>query len=258
MLKDFKIEKRNTKVFIIKTKNKVIKIPYTFNSWKEIQKERVVIGEIREDIGFSPHLLEYKYIFGCPITARLSPIKEADNGLVEKYFQKAFADSEKWEKRPLRYLLDSDFFLNFVLKHIPDSYNRLVKFLDAVRIPQSSSHSDFHQKNILKKVDRLYFIDWMRYKGNSSKYFDLLDFYIYQKGKKYEPWMEAWSREYNQISDAIFGVKISKEYFLAYAAWRVSEELKKFALENALDKYKYKKYVNFINILNEKINVHLF
>ncbi len=255
MFENFKIEKRNTKVFIIKTKNKVIKIPYTFNSWEEIQKERAVIGEIREDISFSPHLLKYKYIFGCPITARLSPIKESDNGLVEKYFQKVFTDSEKWEKKPLRYLLDSDFFLDFILKYIPGSYNCLVKFLDATQIPQSSTHSDFHQKNILKKGNRLYFIDWMRYKSNSSKYFDLLDFYIYQKGKKYEPWIEAWSREYNQIPGAVFGVKISKEYFLAYAVWRVSEELKKFALENALDKYKHKKYIRFINILAEKINV---
>jgi hypothetical protein len=254
MLENFKIEKRNTKVFMIKTKNKVIKIPYALNSWKEIRKERAIIKEVQKDISFSSHLIEYKYIFGCPITARLSPIKEVDNGLVKKYFQKAFSDSERWEKKPLRYLLDLDFFLDFVPKYIPDSYNRLVKFLDSIQIPRSSAHSDFHQKNILVKNGKLYFVDWSRYKQNSSKYFDLLDFYIYQKGKKYEPWMQVWSREYNQIPDAIFGVKISKEYFLAYGVWRTVEELKKFVVENGMDKYKRKKYAVFITILAEKVS----
>jgi hypothetical protein len=255
MFKNLNIEKRNTKVFIVKTKSKVIKIPYAFNSWKEIQKERAVIGDVKKDSFFSSYLLEYKYIFGCPITARFSPIKEIKSGLIEKYFQKAFADSEKWETKPLRCLLDSDFFLDFISKHIPNVHSRLAKFLNDVGMPQSSAHNDFHQKNILVKSGKLYFVDWSRYKQNSSRYFDLLDFYVYAKGEKYEPWIEAWSREYNQIPDAIFGVKISKEYFLAYAVWRVSEELKKFALENALDKYKQKKYIRFINALAEKINV---
>lgn len=255
MFENFKIEKRNTKIFIIKTKSKVIKIPYAFNSWKEIQKERAVIKDVQKDSFFLPYLLEYKYIFSCPITARLSPIKEVNNGLIKKYFQKALSDSERWEKKHLRYLLDSDFFLDFVSKYIPDSYDCLAKFIDAVQIPRSSAHSDFHQKNILVKGDRLYFVDWSRYKQNSSRYFDLLDFYVYSRGEKYEPWMHVWEREYNQIPDAVLGIKLPKEYFLAYGIWRAAEELKKFTNENAMNKYRHEKYIRFFNILADKINV---
>ncbi|TSC92208.1 MAG: hypothetical protein CEN91_532, partial [Candidatus Berkelbacteria bacterium Licking1014_85] len=188
MFKNLKIEKRNTKVFIIKTKNKVIKIPYTPKSWKENQQEMAVIKEVQEDPHFFSYLLEYKYIFGCPITRRFSPIKESreNKRLVRKYFQKAFQDAGAWGKKPLRYLLDADFFLDFILKSVPASQYCLARFIDTNRVPQSSAHSDFHQKNILAEGDKLYFIDWSRYKRNSSRYFDLLDFYVYLKGKKYE------------------------------------------------------------------------
>lgn len=255
MFNYLKIEKRNTKIFIIKIKNKIAKIPYSFNSWKEMQKERAVIKEVQKDSVFAPRLLEYKYILGCPITARLSPIKEVNNKMIEKYFQIAFEDSEKWKNKPLKYLLDSEFFSDFVLKNLPNSHHYFLKFLDIVELPQSSAHGDFHPKNILVKGNKLYFIDWSRYRQNSSRYFDLLDFYIYLKGKKFEPWMQVWSQEYNQIPDAILGIKLPERYFLAYGVWRAAEELKKFTAENALDKYKYKKYIKFLSVLAEKINV---
>ena len=78
MFKNFKVEKCYTKSFIIKTRNRVIKIPYALKGWKEIQQERTILKDVQKDSCFCPHILEYKYIFGCSIAARLSPIEEIE------------------------------------------------------------------------------------------------------------------------------------------------------------------------------------
>lgn len=256
MFKNLKIEKRNTKVFIIKTKNKVIKFFFSVKSWQEARAERLAIEKVKKDPHFSLYLLEYKYIFGCGITTRLLPLKEARESeeLIKKYFQKAFRGSDSWQKTTLIYLTDNNFFSDFMEKYAAEAHGLIMDFMKSYKISISSAHSDFHEKNILADNKKLYFIDWSRYRLKSSRYFDLLDFYIYSRGKKYEPWMQVWAREYNQGKDAILGIKLPKECFLAYAIWRTVEELKKLAAENGLDKYKRKKYLKFINTLTEIIN----
>lgn len=249
-----KIKKRGNRTFVFRLGNKIIKIPYSLGSWKEIQHEKACIEQVKNDPHFSNYLLEYKYIFGCPVTRYVNSFAEQDDSeLIKKYFQKAFQNANFWQKKELKFLLEADIFLNFVLRHTPDYHQPLKNFLDTIEAPQSSVHGDFSKGNILVNDRELYFIDWSRYKLNSSRHFDLIDFYIFSKKRSDQSWIEAWEREYKSYQAEIFGIENSRKYFLGYGIWKVSHELKSLKSLNLLNRYKIKKYTNFIKIIIEFI-----
>ncbi len=191
------IKKRDNKTFILKTRNKIVKIPYSFGSWKEIERERKCISQIKNDSHFSNYLLDYKYFLGCPITKYIHPVK-MDDELAKEYFKKAFWEINSWRSKEIKYLVEAGIFLNFVLGHAPSHYKIIKDFLASFKMPCSSAHGDFNKDNILNDNGQLYFIDWSRYGVESSRHFDLIDFYIFSKKKSNQSWIEAANETFRQ------------------------------------------------------------
>jgi len=247
------IKRGNTKTFILCFGKWVIKIPYTFGTWQELQREKLAIEKVKSDPYFSSFLLDYKYFFGYPITNRL-PVFKNEGGnklLIKKYFQSAFREADSWPVKSFKDLLDTEIFFDFISKNKPASYNFWQDFLKANLLPQSSSHGDFNENNILVDGGRLYFIDWSRYRHSSSRYFDLIDFYIYSQQGNGQSWIDAWKKEANFSLKAIEGIEIKPELFMAYAVWKVSQEIRALSVMRAFNQHKRKKYFNFISYLEE-------
>ncbi len=244
-----KITKRDNKTCVLKLGNRIIKIPYSAGSRREVSAERKRLREAGADSHFSDYLLAYKYIFGCPATSCLSPVI-GDDHLIEEYFHRAFADSASWKPEKIKFLLPADVFLLFVLKYVPGKRRCLEEFLNAFKMPCSSAHGDFNRDNILSAGHKLYFIDWSRYSFRSSRYFDLIDFYIYDKKiDQGGSWIEVWRQECEKHNGEIFGIRFPREYFFGYGIWKAAQELKALAFLKLDNRYKQKKYINFINII---------
>lgn len=245
---------RDSKVIILKVKKKVFKIPLSVFACKEILREKNILSKVKDDEHFSVRLLKSDFLFGFILrNPYLRPaVKNSDDmELIRKYFKSSFANVYNWPPEALKKIVDYGYFLKLISENIPGDYNFWSQYLEKEKILQSSSHGDFHLDNILVEEEKIFFIDWIRYNRSSSRYFDLIDFYIFYNKKDYQPWMDFWLAEFNKDRKELFGIKIKREYFLAYAIWKVSEELKTLNLRNDLNKQKCKKYVNFLTKIRE-------
>jgi len=242
-----KIRQNNTIIF--RFKNNFIKCPFCFGSLREMIIEKNKINFVRKDIHFSRHLLDYRYIFlYCSITPEMSPLDVShDSFLIKLYFENAFLRKDEWQLRKVADLIEWKFLANFIKQHELDNDNLIRKFVENIKMPQSSSHGDFYQDNILVKNNQLFFIDWSRYCKVSSRYFDLIDYYLYSK--KYTPnegWMDVWNREFKIARESIFGIPMTYNIYLSYGLWKTAMEISVLYRFKRLNKNKCKKYLNYI------------
>jgi len=244
------MNKRDTKVFILKIGRWVVKIPLSAGAIKEIAQERLLLNQVKKDHYFSEYVLEYKYFLGLPIISYLPVFKiDKNEGLIKGYFKKYFQNVDDCAWKELKLLIDAKNFLNFIFANIRDDYKFWEIFLNKYKFPQSSAHGDFNQDNILVEDNKLYFIDWSRFSSSRAKHFDLIDFYIFSKRRDKESWIETWKRELNKGTINIFSIKVDETHFISYAVWKIADELKILILRNSLNQFKCKKYISFINNL---------
>ncbi|OIO06496.1 hypothetical protein COX67_02200 [Candidatus Falkowbacteria bacterium CG_4_10_14_0_2_um_filter_36_22] len=244
---------RDTKFSILKVGRYVIKIPFSFAALREAKTEAENVQEAEKDLFFSLFLPPYKYFSVIKVIPYLSLFTDNPSwqNLIENYFAAAFKDSKLWEKKRIKDLSDFRYFLRFIKEYDFESYNWWENYLDNLKISSSSAHGDFHIDNILTENNKLFFIDWARYRPLSSRYFDLMEFYIFSKKKEKESWMNAWQEEFG-LSE-IFKININRSHWNAYGIWKTAEELKTIYLRKGLYKYKCKKYIEFIEKFKEII-----
>jgi len=244
---------RDNKIIILKIKNNVFKIPFSVSSAKEMMTEKERIKQAKNDSFFSQYLPVYKFFSIIQIIPYMDSSHEDYNFYIKKYFEKSFSESLNWERVKLSGLIDN-YFLEFIEKYVLKEYSFFHDYLEKNSLPLSSSHGDFHEGNILFYGNKLYFIDWSRYNKHSSRYFDLYDYYIFSKKNKGTSWIKIWEEEFNLEKKKILGVSVNRNYLLTYGIWKVSEDLRVLKLGNKLNKFKIKKYLNFIKIF-KKLNL---
>lgn len=243
---------RETKFSVLIIGKYVLKVPFSLFALRELRMEAKNIIKAKKDPFFSFFVPQSKYFFIVKVAPYLDLLINnlCRERLIGEYFKFAFKDSSGWEKKSLKETIDSEYFLKFIKDYLPESYNWWKNHLEYLKVASSSAHGDFHLDNIAVKDNKLFFIDWIRYRSLSSRYFDLLDFYIFSKKKEKESWMEVWRKE--ACSQEVFGVNIDRDNWMAYGIWKTAEELKTIYLRKDL-KYKRKKYINFINKLKEVV-----
>lgn len=247
---------RDSRVSIFNIKNRVFKIPLSVAAIREIAMEKEKISEAKNDPHFSPFLPDYKYFLFIQNIPYYSTVENCSNfdKKIRNYFGLAFSEKQSWPLQKLEKLIDSRYFLKFISDNFPEKINIWEGFLKKIRLPESSCHGDFYPDNILIDKDRLFFIDWTRYSLNSSRYFDLIDYDIFSRKDGSRKWSEFWLEQYQLKSNSTQGVEITSEYLLAYAIWKIAEEIKTLNLRNKFSMQKAKKYQYLINFLSNEIN----
>ncbi|MFA4941247.1 MAG: hypothetical protein WC582_01440 [Patescibacteria group bacterium] len=248
---------RDSQTAIIRLKRKVLKIPLSFSACKEIIREKKNFPEVLRDSHFSKFFLKGCFLGGiilCNPYLRPAKRESGDIDLIKKYFKMSFRDFRDWEIKKIKEIIEYKYFLDFVFENIAEDQSFWSDYLLRIGIPCSSSHGDFHLDNILLKDNNLFFIDWIRYRKFSSRLFDLIDFYIFYNKNSSQSWMDFWFEEFRLDREIIYDIEIEKNYFLAYAVWKVSEELKTLVLRGKLSKQKRKKYINFLKEIKNNLN----
>jgi len=247
---------RDSQTAIIKLRKTVLKVPLSFSACKEILREKKNLPDVKKDSHFSNFLIDGYFLGGiilCNPCLRPAGRDNEDMSLIKEYFKFSFRNSKDWKLESLEKVIEHKYFLDLVSESIPNDKIFWSQYLGEQRIPESSSHGDLHLDNILVKEEKLFFIDWIRYRKFSSRYFDLIDFFIFFNKKSFQSWMDFWLEEFVAVKREIFGVNIEKKYFSAYAIWKVSEELKILNLRGKLSKQKRKKYVSFLVKIRQMI-----
>ncbi len=240
---------------VISTGKTVWKFPVSSTTWQEAGFEKRNVAAARKDLHFSLYLPLYKFLFNAsrtPLLKELASHPEKEH-LMKEYFQKAFASFHSWPRVLLKQLGDLHFFEDFVKTYAKEDWEFWSKILDKLSISQSSSHGDFHMDHIFFETERLYFIDWVLYEASSSRYFDLINFWIFSEKIDKESWIEVWKRNSVNPPRELFGIAISPTDYLAYAIWKVAVEVKLLSLRKRLDERKQKKYSVFVNDLGKVI-----
>jgi thiamine kinase-like enzyme len=248
----FNIKSRASGNLIVKIGNKIIKFPVTISAYKENEIENKILTEVKKDRHFFEYLPNNKlYFLIFQVVPFLETFTLRRSELIDGYFQKAFAGSSNWAETKLINIIGDD-FLSFVRSNLNSEYTFWEKVLENLIIGQSSCHGDFHPENILIEEGKLFFIDWIKYNSKSSRYFDLIDFFIFSRKNNSESWTEFLLN--NLDISVISKIQIKRENLVAYAIWKVSEELKTFKSRNRLNSQKIKKYLFFLEKLQIKIN----
>ena len=242
---------RDNRCLVVSTGKTVWKLPLFITGWREADLERRMITAVRQDPHFASYLPSYKfvsYISRTPYMASVlvHPQKEQ---LMKTYFKKAFAGSAEWPAVPLRVLPDLASFTDFLRKQTNENMEFWNETLDSLLVPRSSAHGDFHLDHVFLDGDHIRFIDWTLYNSDSSRYFDLINYWIFSQKMGKESWMEIWKKHSASPPAEIFSVPISQDEYKAYAIWKVAVEVKLLNLRNRLDERKQKKYASFISHL---------
>ena len=246
---------RDTGFLILKTKNLVFKFPMSFSAFKEITVEKKILRLVEKDQHFKKYLPHYHFSPWFISTSLMMNFLKSRNAesLIKNYFKEAFINQDQWLPVPLSDVPSSQYFLSFTRRHSPGNHDRWKNFLNRLIIARSSSHGDFYPDNILVDDNRLFFIDWPQYDEFSSRFFDLINFYVFS-AKSEDSWTKAWQKIYGSGLSVFQGIKVDKKYFVAYAVYKVSKELSILQLRNQLNSYKNQKYINFINQLKKIID----
>lgn len=226
---------------------------------RELKKERTQIEEVKKDSHFLQYLPDYSHFFYLR-TPLLTPInmRPDRHAIMEKYFDLAFSEMPVYQSKKIRKLINVEPYLNFVSQNIIHAYDFWNNFFDIVELPMSSIHGDFHADNIFIKDDRLFFIDWIRYRKESSRFFDLFDYYIFFGKDAHIPWFEFWKKCISSDSRKIFNIIFTEMHLIAYALWKISEEQKTLYERNNMNKYKIKKYITVIEELTDYAKKYSF
>lgn len=235
----------------------VIKIPWRSAARKEMTEEKSILKEVSQDAFFAAHILPSRYIWFVQVLPRLTPATEYPeiDLLIRKYFKLAFENSSVWTTNKIINLFDAAYFTRFITEFSQENADFWNKYLSDTSLPQSSTHGDFHLGNILIKNNQLFFVDWIRYRKISSRYFDLVDFYIFQERNENEGWMDVWNKV-SQNTSEIMDIKINPAILHSYAIWKTAAEIKTLYQRNALTKYKIKKYLGFLDQVKNYIQTY--
>lgn len=247
--------KRDTNNIILRINNRVYKIPVSCGAFEEIKRERKRIKTAKDDPDFLKYIPDYKKLFfvqSSPYYRELS-ICEKNKEIIIEYFKQAFWGAENWPKIKLNKIINSCLF-DFINNYLFQDKEYWESIMENISMPLSSSHGDFYIENILIKENRIFFIDWSRYNNYSSRYFDLLDYYIFSEKKKDVSWTEELLKKSNENLNSIYKIKIAKDYFYAYALWKVAEEINILKVRKRFNEYKIKKYIVFLKKLKNSIN----
>ncbi len=247
---------RENRCLVISIGKTVWKFPVSSVTWREAGLEKRNIAAVKKDSHFSSYLPSYKFLFNAsrtPLLKELASHPEKEH-LMKEYFRKAFVSFHSWPRVSLKLLSDLHYFEDFVKMHAKEDWEFWSKILDKLSMSQSSSHGDFHMDHIFFEAERLYFIDWVLYEAISSRYFDLINFWIFSEKIGKESWIEVWKRNSATPPRELFGIAISPTDYLAYAIWKVTAEVKLLSLRKRFDEHKQRKYKDFNNYLKLWIN----
>lgn len=236
----------DTGVGLIHLSRWVIKFPVSFAGFREMKLEKEKIKMAMRDRHFSRYLPVYHYFFGLQIVPWMSPFSSNPDHkkIIRTYFNRAFHGEQKEQKAGLQELLDR-FLPVFICNKLPEDFFFWKKIFN-MRIPCRSAHGDFYSHNILFQDNSLRFIDWSRYSALSSRYFDLIDFYLVPEKSERISWMEKWGDLYRKRTKNILGYPVKKQYLIAYALWKVSHEIDILILRKKFNHQKQEKYIRFL------------
>jgi hypothetical protein len=246
-----KFKKTGTGNIILDIGKNIFKIPITLGAMKEALTEKKLLEQIEKDPFFSRYLIEYKYLGGFLKTKKLSLFKKEQSAEIAGYFKEAFKEKGVWPKRRLGEIMDSKIFLDFISKNMGVDYRFWKEFLNSNEMPSSSAHGDFHPDNIVLDHQKLFFIDWSHYRFVSSRYFDLIDYYILSKREGGTSWIDIWQNEIG--SKDIYGIFVSKQFWNYYAVWKVVNDLHFLKKRGSFNEFKRIKYFNFISLLKKNL-----
>ena len=229
------------------------KIPTSITAYKENVVEKNKIELIKSDDHFSKYLPKFNFMGGIIISERLKRI-ETGSPLIANYFKKAFGMRDSWpEKSTAEFLTIKELKGNYQTKPL---FNELAAKMSKIKIPTSSMHGDFHKGNVLQNESgKLFFVDWIRYSAQSSRYFDLIDYYIFNSDKSTGSWMNAWKDICSKDIKELYGVKIRKEMIFSYGLWKAQEEIKTlFFRKKEMNVYKDKKFTDFFRFMRDRFD----
>lgn len=230
---------RDSSTLVFHICSTVYKIPLTASARRELREERTAILKALGDVHFATHVPAYRGTFLLKMPLYRSFKIEEHEGLMREYFRTAFSDAASWTTSSLQDVISLSSLLKFLNTHTSDVYWKETLFIK--KVPESSMHGDFFPENILVNGNRLYFIDWARYARRGSRYFDLIDYFIFSQ-KSSLPWFDFWLSMSVDFPKVLFSIALPQDAFFAYALWKISEELKTLYLRQHLTTYKVKKY----------------
>jgi hypothetical protein len=230
----------------------VLKVPLSLVAVRELKKERQSLIVASKDRHFSHYVPTYRY-FWCvqymPYFTALYDDNQSEQK-IRRYFEQAFRDSHEWQETDLKNLIEYKYYMDFILTYSPDDLSFWEKFFCTAKMPQSSAHGDFHEGNILIKNNELLFIDWIDYRPQSSRYFDLFDYYIFTNKEKEVSWVDKWQKEFlENKTTSVQGVNISRTHATGYAIWRIAAELEMFTERQKMTEKKIRKYRDLIAVI---------
>ncbi|MDP3741148.1 MAG: hypothetical protein Q8R08_02355 [bacterium] len=232
----------------------VIKNPVSISAFHEIREEQKKILLAREDAHFAKFETKNNFFYCVSIMPYLSSIPESSKSdQLRQYFAQAFAGNENWPETAFDKLSGMEKFTEFIELHFNPLLDKWKKHLMDIRLPMSSSHGDFFMDNILLEQGQLKFIDWWQFEKISCRYFDLINFQVFESKKPGESWMAVWLRNSKNPPQRIFEIKIPDQTYLAYSVWKIARELKMLSLKGPLSQQKLQKYSKFIDYLNSMI-----
>jgi len=234
---------------ILRLDGLVFKIPRTFGACHESWREKRLVEEAKRDDFFNKFIPKYRFLGPIIITDFMENVEKEDK-LLDEFFVKAFVNQDSWPLAPLSELIENETFLSFVNKYC-DHKNYWENVLRNVKIGRSSIHGDFYIKNVLKAGTKLFLIDWTNYRASSSRYFDLIDFFIISDNVSWTT--EIFNIFDNQRVKKIIGRDISKEIFIGYCIWKTTKELRELDSYKRLKLDKIRKYQNFLTMLKNFI-----
>ncbi len=236
---------RSSGVLMFQIGGTVWKIPITVSGYQEMRTEKKRWEQILNDTHFSKYLPRYRNFLGMQIAQRLDKVETPDNVLIKDYFKQSFTEKDSWGPVTLDKVVAQEHLTRFMRDFMPEHERPITDMLKKILVPLSSAHGDFYLDNILTDGYRLFLIDWVRYNVNSSRYFDLIDFLIFSEKVGGQSWMSVWEKLYQSKPPAIFGIRVTPNIILAYAFWKMAEEIKTLYQRGKMGKEKSKKYENF-------------
>jgi len=241
---------RDSGALIFGLGGRMFKIPVIPSVFAEMKLEKKNFFLIKKDNFFCYYLIDAEFVGLIQIAPRLTELEHYNEaeGIIRKYFHLAFADKGAWHEESLLNLIPSDCLFRFLSEEKKaEELNYWKNFLGGIFLPKSSCHGDFHAENVLLKNGRLYFIDWTRYDAGSSRYFDLIDFLIFSQKERGEGWMSFWKKVLDSNPREVYEIEIKSNYLIAYAFWKISQELKTLYQRKKLSRQKGKKYLAFLD-----------
>jgi hypothetical protein len=235
---------KNTKNLFIYIIKYVLKIPFSFKSYKNIRVEINNYKILKSFIFFKNFISIYNHAIFIIITKKGLKIERKDEKLFfNKYLEychENFILKEKNINNLISFLKIKGFLKNF-LPHLLYKFNDL---LDKTNLIISPCHGDLHKENVIKIKESFYIIDWLTFRITGSFLFDLINFKIISSKYYKNNWYYLLSRHQKK-----FHKFIDKKYFLIYIFWKIENEMTFMCLDN----YKNNKYKKILeNTLSDK------